>query len=241
MVRWRAGVHNKSCMPHHKAHGTSSPEHYDCTRFVFGDRWQFAVECEVQDCDLDPWGSREPFGSFWLWAGGQIVGNTEVAEQLIHAFAPLYLVGNTSGERKASGVPGASCLDKLDFIGWLRFGEDADFDPGRWGGRDILQLRQLDLTRFEVMPRAYSPFHDGWEAVVLEDREHEVFIWRRWSGDVDETYDLSLPLGDFSRVVAQAVDWFRSFRRSRIGSEDTVSSDRPAYVERSDDPRFAGI
>ena len=34
------------------------------TRHMFGDRWDFGIECEVQGCELDPWGSREPFGSF---------------------------------------------------------------------------------------------------------------------------------------------------------------------------------
>ena len=34
------------------------------SRFAFGDRWRFGVECEVQDCDVDPWGTLQPFGSF---------------------------------------------------------------------------------------------------------------------------------------------------------------------------------
>jgi hypothetical protein len=77
-------------MPNHNVHTTPSPEqHYCCTRFMFGDRWRYGIECEVQDGDVDPWGSREPFGSFWFWVGGRAIGNTAVAEQLIHGFGPL--------------------------------------------------------------------------------------------------------------------------------------------------------
>ena len=218
-----------------------SPEHYRCTRFMFGDRWRYGIECEVQDSDVDPWGSREPFGSFWFWVGGKAVGNTALAEQLIHGFGPLDPVRCSSGDRKASDVPGVSYLDKLDFIIWLRFGDDAEFDVERWGNRDVSQLRQLDLTRFEVIPRGNSPFQDGWEAVLLEDAEQETFIWRQWSGDIGQTYELSLPLGEFAKVAALADEWFRSFRRSRVGSETRVGNEKPQYVGRSDDPRFAGI
>ena len=230
-------------MLHHNVHQPPPPEHYDCTRFTFGDRWLFGIECEVQNCDVDPWGSREPFGSFWFWIGGQVLGNPDIAEGLFHAFRPLEPVKSSSGNRKASDVPGDSYLDKLDFIIWLRFGEDQDFDAGRWGNRDIAELRQLDLTRFEVIPRGASPFQDGWEAVLLEDGEQETFIWRQWSGGVGHTHELSLPLGEFSPVLASAGDWFRSFQRTRVFSEprERVGNAKPRYVKRSDDPRFAGI
>jgi hypothetical protein len=228
-------------MPYNNVFPPPSRAHYGCTRYTFGDRWRFGIECEVQDCHVDPWGSRQPFGSFWFWVGGQVVGNTDISEQLFQAFWPLDQVNTNSGNRKASDVPGASRLDKFEFIIWLRFGEDADFDVGRWGNQDIDQLRQLDLTRFEIIPRGSSPFQDGWEAVLLEDGEQETFIWRQWSGDVGHTHELSLPVGDFSRVLGPASDWFRDFRRSRGGNEERAGNDKPRYVERSEDPRFAGI
>ena len=57
------------------------------SRYAFGDRWRFGIECEVQDCDVDPWGTLQPFGSFWLWLGGRAVGNTDVSEQLVLGFS----------------------------------------------------------------------------------------------------------------------------------------------------------
>jgi hypothetical protein len=117
----------------HALHPKSSPNAYECKRFMFGDRWRFGIECEVQDCEFDPWGSREPFGSLWLWIGGQLIGNPDTAEQLLHAFGPLESAIRSTGQRKASTVPGTSHLDKSDFIAWVRFGENDDFDPERWG------------------------------------------------------------------------------------------------------------
>jgi len=90
----------------------SAPDHYHCERFMFGDRWRFGIECEVQGSEVDPWGSREPFGSFWFWVGGQVVGDPDIAEQLMHAFTPFYLPRHSHASRKASDVPGVSPLDK---------------------------------------------------------------------------------------------------------------------------------
>jgi hypothetical protein len=228
-------------MLRHDVHTPPLPGHYACTRFTFGDRWRFGIECEVQEGDVDPWGSRGPFGSFWFWAGGQIVGNADRAEQLIHAFRSVDLVRNSSGNRRASDVPGASCLDKFDFIIWVRFGEDAEFDAGRWGNREIAELRGLDLTRFEIIPRGESPFHDGWEAVLLEDGERETFVWREWRGELGHSHELSLPLGEFSRVLTLAGDWFRRLPSNTAGRAGGTSNNKPRFVHRSEDPRFSGI
>src|SRR4051812_9781522 len=114
-------------MPHdHEAEPSVS--FYDLARYSFGNRWQFAVECEVQDCERDPWGSREPYGSFWLWLGGRVVGNTDEAEQLVHAFTPLSELARRSGDRPDARFAGMTNLQKLDLVIWARFGEDEEFD-----------------------------------------------------------------------------------------------------------------
>jgi hypothetical protein len=76
------------------------------TRYMFGDRWRFGIECEVQDCEVDPWGTLEPFGSFWFRVGGRAVGNTDAAEQLVLAFSPLPQLALLSGNRRATALPG---------------------------------------------------------------------------------------------------------------------------------------
>lgn len=137
-------------------------------------------------------------------------------------------------------MPGVSPLDKLDFVVWLRFGEDEEFDAGRWGSGDIQQLRQLDFTRFEIIPRD-SIFQRRWEGVLLEDGERETFVWRRGYGDCAETYELSLPVGEFTGVLKLAGDWFRDLRSRRVTDEDRAGQGRAVLVRRSEDRRFAGI
>lgn len=56
-------------MPVHEVLPTPDLNSYGSERFMFGDRWRFGIECEVQNCELDPWGSPEPYGSLWLWGG----------------------------------------------------------------------------------------------------------------------------------------------------------------------------
>ena len=228
-------------MPDYEILETPALNHYDCSRFMFGDRWLFGIECEVQASDLDPWGSREPFGSFWFWIGGRVALNTSAAEQLNLGLGSLERVSNTTGSRRAADIPGTTNLDKLDFVIWSRFGEDEDYDAERWGNGDIEALRRLDLSRFEVMPRGYSPFHDGWEGVLVESGETETFTWREWKRGVGGSHELSLPLGTFARVADAARKWFVPFRVSRAGGIKP-SEGQPVYVPRRDDiGRFVGL
>ncbi len=203
----------------HALHPKPSPNAYECKRFMFGDCWRFGIECEVQDCEFDPWGSREPFGSLWLWIGGQLIGNPDTEEQLIHALGPLESAIQRKGQRNASKVPGTSYLDKPDFIAWVRFGEDDDFDRERWGaGETIEQLRHFEVAPFEIFPRGFSPFHDGWEAMLFEDADGETIVWRNWRGSEANTHELSLPVREVTRVIALAADWYTHFRQMRLGS-----------------------
>ncbi len=151
------------------------------TRYMFGNRWSFGIECEVQDCEVDPWGTPEPFGSFWLWVGGRVVGNTDSAEQLILAFDRLPWLALHSGDRKAVALPGETLLDKLDFVVWARFGEDDAYDAERWGAHDVKALRGRQLGCYEVVP-CDSPWCDGWEAILVEQGDTETLIWRRRHG-----------------------------------------------------------
>lgn len=119
----------------------------------------------MQDCELDTWGSKEPFGSFWLWVAGTAVGNTDATEQLALSFLPLAELVRRSGDRPNARFKGIANVDKFNLVIWIRFGEDHDFDEERWGAHDRETLRREHLRHYEVIPRGYSPYCDGWEAI----------------------------------------------------------------------------
>lgn len=208
---------------------------YGLARYSFGNRWQFAVECEVQDCERDPWGSREPYGSFWLWVGGRVVGNTDAAEQLATAFRPLSELARRSGDRPDARFGGMTNLQKLDLVIWPRFGEYEDFDAEHWGTQDREQIRQEDLTKYEVVWRGYSPYTDGWEAILVEQDTTETFIWRRWQGKTAEVQEVSLPRGVCREIATSACQWFESFRAERLGPEQQDPEQGVRLASRSDD------
>jgi hypothetical protein len=187
------------------------------TRYTFGDRWQFGIECEVHDRELDPWGTREPFGSFWFWVAGRNVGNTDATEQLALAFLPL--AHRLRRPRPDARFAGMSNIDKLNMVIWVRFGEDEDFQGERWGCSNLGQLRQEDFTPYEVVPRGDSPWCDGWEAILVEDDIHDTFIWRRPHADAAEVQEISLPHNLFTEVTALACKWFEELRAARLGPE----------------------
>lgn len=187
------------------------------TRYSFGDRWQFGIECEIQDRELDPWGSREPFGSFWFWVAGRAIGNTDAEEQLALAFLPL--ARRLKRARPNARFDGMSNVDKLNLVIWVRFGEDEEFEGERWGVSNRDQLRREDFTQYEVVPRGDSPWCDGWEAILVEDEAGDTLIWRRWQVDRAETQEVPLPHGTFSEVAALACRWFDELRAERLGPE----------------------
>jgi hypothetical protein len=199
------------------------------SRHSFGDRWQFGIECEIQDREVDPWGSREPFGSFWLWVAGRVLGNTDAEEQLVLAFSPL--AHRLKRPRPDARFGNMSNIDKLDLVVWARFGEDEEFNGERWHASDRDQLRREDFTQYEVVPRGDSPWCDGWEAILVEDAASDTFIWRRWQDDAAELQEVTLPHGLFSEVATLACEWFEKLRVERLGPEPLIQK-KPRLVNR---------
>lgn len=202
------------------------------SRYTFGDRWSFGVECEVQECDVDPWGTLQPFGSFWLWVEGRAVGNTDVSEQLVSGFSKLRASVRYSGQRPNSRFPGMTNIDKLDLVRWVGWGDDDEFRPELWGGRSCDQARTEDVKPYWVIPPGDSPFFDDWEAILLEGEMTETLVWRYERGGLSLSQEIELPLGFFSEVSTRACDWFDQLRKERMGStlRELKEGERPRFL-----------
>jgi len=204
------------------------------SRYAFGDRWRFGDECEVQDCDVDPWGTLQPFGSFWLWVEGRAIGNTEASEQLVLGFSTLQDSVRYSGRRADNRFPGMTNLDKLDLVRWVGWGDDDEFRPELWGGKSLDQARAEKVDPYWVISPSESPFFDGWEAILLEREMTETLVWRHQGEGFSLSQEVELPLGLFSEVCTQACDWFDRIRQERMGStlREPKEGERPRYLER---------
>jgi len=204
------------------------------SRYAFGDRWSFGVECEVQDCDVDPWGTLQPFGSFWLWVEGRAIGNTDVSEQLVSGFSTLRASVRYSGRRADSRFPGITNIDKLNLVRWVGWGDDDEFRPELWGGRSLDQARTEDVKPYWVVPRGDGPFFDDWEAILLEREMTETLVWRHQRGGFSSSQEVELPLGLFSEVGTRACDWFDRLQQERMGStlRELKEGERPRLLKR---------
>jgi hypothetical protein len=204
------------------------------SRYAFGDRWRFGVECEVQDCDVDPWGTLQPFGSFWLWVEGRAIGNTDVSEQLVLAFSTLRASVRGAGRRSDDRFPDMTNLDKLNRVRWVRWGDDDEFRPELWGGKSPDEARAEDVQPYWVVPPGDSPFFDDWEAILLERETSETLVWRHQRGGSSSSQEVELPLGFFSEVCTRACDWFDRFQQARMGStlREPKEGERPRLLKR---------
>lgn len=204
------------------------------SRHSFGDRWRFGIECEVQDCDVDPWGTLEPFGSFWLWAEGRTIGNTDVSEQLTLAFSRLRSSASYAGQRPDNRFLGMSNTDKLNFVRWVGYGEDHEFCAERWGGRCLDGARAEDVKSYWVIPPGDSPFFDDWEAILLERETAETLVWRYQRRERRECVEVAVPSGMFAEVCQKACDWFDRLRSERMGETLRVPEpgERPRFLRR---------
>jgi hypothetical protein len=195
------------------------------TRFIFGDRWQFAIECEVEEHERDPWGSLEPFGSFWLWVEGRVIGNSDVQEQLAIAFVSVREMVRFDGTRPDSRFEALTALQKLELVIWATFGEDEEFDEDHWGSNPE-EIRQEGLRKYELVWRGYSPFSDGWEAILTEQDATETIVWRSWNNSaVMEVREASVRRGICRETGELALGWFDRYRRDRMGAELKEHSD----------------
>ena len=203
-------------------------------RYAFGDRWNFGLECEIQDLDVDPWGTLEPFGSCWLWIRGRIMGNTDVSEQLTIAFSQLRSSLGKAGKRNDDRFPGMSNLDRLDFIRWVGWGDDHEFCAERWGGRHLDEARGEDVGSYWVVPPGHSPFFDDWEAILLEGETTETFAWRDQRKGTAECEEAAVPSGTFAEVCLKACDWFDGIRLKRMDTtlRAPESGERPRFLPR---------
>jgi hypothetical protein len=203
------------------------------TRCCIGHRWRFAVECEIQQCERDPWGSLEPFGSLWLWAGGHVIGNPHRSEQLNLGFSDFYGLVKNDGTRPAARFNEISHADALDLVFWTRFGEDDEFDANRWPQVDPQAIRYDGLIHYEAISSS-SPLFDGWRAILLETDDSDTLIWAPHGGAVNE---VSVPRGLFAHVADQACRWFAKIRAQSIGPTLVPKNfEKPRFVNRVTPP-----
>jgi hypothetical protein len=204
------------------------------SRYAFGDRWQFSVECEVQHCEVNPWGTLDPFGSCWLWVEGRAIGNTDASEMLTLAFSQLRSSAGFAGQRTDQRFPGMSNLDKLDFIRWVGWGEDDAFQAERWGRKNLKEARAEDVKPYWVFPPGYSPFFDDWGAILIEGETTETLVWQHQGRELYEFAEARLQPGMFVDVCSKACDWFEGYRAERMGSTLRVPEpgERPRLLHR---------
>jgi hypothetical protein len=127
-----------------------------------------------------------------------------------------------------------SNVDKLDFVRWIRWGEDHEFCAERWGGRCLEEARTENVESYWVIPPGHSPFFDDWEAILLEGETTETLIWRRDRTGLAECAEVAVHSGTFAEVCLKACDWFDRLRVERMGSTLRVPEpgERPRFLPR---------
>jgi hypothetical protein len=156
-----------------------------------GSRESFAVEFELrpgQERPLNEW-----WGSLWLWVNGNCVGDTKETEMVSIGLGSLVNAANRAGSRVSSLLSSLPAKEALDLVMWAVYGDDDPKMNARISSRD-------SLYQFEILP-ATDPFFRNWEAILIEEKNTEKFIYRRVGGTVEE---VEWAGGTFKATILQA-------------------------------------
>jgi|GEM_PF-4214362 len=168
----------------------SQPDHW---RYVFGDRWTFAVEME---CEVTP-PRHATWGTIWMWVDGSVVGNTNRWEHLGIGARWLYTIGEQIDKRPNRIFAGLSPSARLDaFLWWYRECEGVCPVDG-WSPEE-----GLDPDDYLVSEVNSGPVLDDWRVIIAREEDKEILTWRY--KDNGETYEFELQAGYFLDVCSSA-------------------------------------
>lgn len=173
------------------------------TRYSFGDRWRFGIECEIQDSP------GEPYGAFWYWIAGQLVCNPDAEDLLVIPFSVVLDILRSSGQRLEARFTGLTPSERLALVDWTRFGEDDTPEAAQWA-----PYGRQGFMPYRLIPKDGGPWFDGWEGILTEGEESESIVWRRTP--VGEVHEHCLPKGTVTAVAAEFCAWFEAFRQQSI-------------------------
>jgi hypothetical protein len=179
-----------------------------------GDRWMFALEFEIRgEPRARAW--NEWWGSLLLWADGHLVGKPYEVEMIQTGLDSLRETANGNRAPASLILSAFSPKEALDAVMWAHYDGKKEHRPLK------LSLEsEVALLPLEILPSLTGPFFDGWEAIILEDRATERFVFRQEGAEAAEAI---WPLGTFRRVVGEAQSDFERIARSILKESASVT------------------
>jgi len=164
-------------------------------RFLFGDRWEYAIEVEASDPDPLP----ASWGSLWLWVEGEIIGNPQADEQLGIVADWLRYLASMAGKRPASVFHDLDATSRLSLFEWWSSQSKSDPPYEWWSNPDF------DATNYFLSHIQAGPALDHWWAMLMETEDAEIVTWRAPGSTA--VRDACLPKGTYNDVVSAFLHW----------------------------------
>jgi hypothetical protein len=180
-------------------------------RYLFGDRWKFAIEVEVAAADPQP----TSWGSLWLWFNGEIVGNPQAEEQLGIAADWLKYLASPAAHRPGSVFGDLDAPSRLKLFEWW-FSQSKEKPPYTWWVDP-----DIDATPYFLSHIQAGPALDHWWAILMEDQDSELVTWRAPGSTM--VRESRLPKGTFNNIVLDFLRWLNKeeIRGESLGRSET--------------------
>ena len=146
---------------------------------------EFSIEPQL-DKPVNEW-----WGHIRFWAGGRCIGNPDEIEMVSIGLGALEAVGKQTGSRASPLLMRLPPDAAIDRVMQAIYGEEE---------AETERVSFDDMTKFEVFPGA-SPFFDNWEAILLEEGDHEKFLYRHVRQPAQE---MTWEIGTFRNITARA-------------------------------------
>ena len=158
---------------------------------LIGNKNCFGIEFDLDSSAR----ADELYGTLWIWAGGELIGNTDATELIVIGLDSLQELTSENLSDGSSILSGYTPEQALGAVMWCRYGNN-DSAP------IPLTHKEIDtLIGVEIFPRRTGPFFEGWEGILLIDDRAERLIYRK---EGEATNIALLPLGTYSKTVRTA-------------------------------------
>lgn len=177
---------------------------------IFGDKNEFAIECEICEIHSEKW----VFANFRLWANNQPIGDYEDSMDLLGGSHWLKTFLNCSDGRFESTLDDKTAEEVFSLLFdsvMLTYPKGGILNEQPFPIISPPKLYSNIRNRFHLDSIGMSSFMDKWNVILVEtSNKSQRFIWRNL--DDLKIFEANFPPGKFEEISNMFLRWVDSIK-----------------------------